>query len=183
MKCKILHETKGRMRIHFCQNTMSISQADIADAYFKSIKGIDDVKVYERTSDLIIYYSFERAELISILSKFSFENDDVKSIEVVGTTRQIQREYEEKLIMTVFMRYVRKLFFPAPLRLVISYIKAVKYIFKALKSLIKFKLDVSVLDAVAITVSLIRGDFETASSVMFFLKSVKSLRSGHIKSR
>lgn len=56
MKCKILHETKGRMRIHFCQNTMSISQADIADAYFKSIKGIDDVKVYERTSDLIIYY-------------------------------------------------------------------------------------------------------------------------------
>ena len=170
MKCKILHETKGRMRIHFCQNTMSISQADIADAYFKSIKGIDDVKVYERTSDLIIYYSFERAKLISILSKFSFENDDVKSIEVVGTTRQIQREYEEKLIMTVFMRYVRKLFFPAPLRLVISYIKAVKYIFKALKSLIKFKLDVSVLDAVAITVSLIRGDFETASSVMFLLK-------------
>lgn len=170
MKCKILHETKGRMRIHFCQNTMSISQADIADAYFKSIKGIDDVKVYERTSDLIIYYSFERAKLISILSKFSFENDDVKSIEVVGTTRQIQREYEEKLIMTVFMRYVRKLFFPAPLRLVISYIKAVKYIFKALKSLIKFKLDVSVLDAVAITVSLIRGDFETASSVMLLLK-------------
>lgn len=170
MKCKILHETKGRMRIHFCQNTMSISQGDIADAYFKSIKGIDDVKVYERTSDLIIYYSFERAKLISILSKFSFENDDVKSIEVVGTTRQIQREYEEKLIMTVFMRYVRKLFFPAPLRLVISYIKAVKYIFKALKSLIKFKLDVSVLDAVAITVSLIRGDFETASSVMFLLK-------------
>lgn len=170
MKCKILHETKGRMRIHFCQNTMSISQADIADAYFKSIKGIDDVKVYERTSDLIIYYSFERAKLISILSKFSFENDDVKSIEVVGTTRQIQREYEEKLIMTVFMRYVRKLFFPAPLRLVISYIKAVKYIFKALKSLIKFKLDVSVLDAVAITVSLIRGDYETASSVMFLLK-------------
>lgn len=149
---------------------MSISQADIADAYFKSIKGIDDVKVYERTSDLIIYYSFERAKLISILSKFSFENDDVKSIEVVGTTRQIQREYEEKLIMTVFMRYVRKLFFPAPLRLVISYIKAVKYIFKALKSLIKFKLDVSVLDAVAITVSLIRGDYETASSVMFLLK-------------
>ena len=170
MKCKILHETKGRMRVHFYQNTMSINQADIADAYFKSINGIDDVKVYERTQDLIIYYSFERNELISILSKFSFENEDVKSIEVVGTTRQIQREYEEKLIMTVFMRYFRKLFFPAPLRLVISYIKAIKYIFKALKSLIKFKLDVSVLDAVAITVSLIRGDFETASSVMFLLK-------------
>lgn len=82
MKCKILHETKGRMRIHFCQNTMSISQADIADAYFKSIKGIDDVKVYERTSDLIIYYSFERAKLISILSKFSFENDDVKALKL-----------------------------------------------------------------------------------------------------
>lgn len=170
MKCQILHESKNRMRVHFCQNSMTINEADIVDAYFKSIDGIDDIKVYERTCDLIIYYSVDRGELIEILSKFSYDNDDVKSIEVIGTSRLIQRTYEEKLVMTVFLRYVRKIFYPMPLRIALSYIKSIKYILKALKSLAKGKLDVSVLDAVAITVSLIRGDFETASSVMFLLK-------------
>lgn len=149
---------------------MTIEEADKADAYLKSISGIDDVTVYERTGDLIIYYSFDRNELIEILAHFSFENDEVKNIEIVGTARLVQREYEEKLIMTITLRYFRKIFYPLPLRIALAYIKSIKYILKALKSLAKGQLSVSVLDAVAITVSLIRGDFETASSVMFLLK-------------
>lgn len=149
---------------------MTVEEADKADAYLKSIGGIDDVKVYERTCDLIIYYSFDRSKLIEILAQFSFENDEVKYIEIVGTARLVQREYEEKLIMTIALRYFRKIFYPLPLRIALAYIKSVKYILKALKSLARGKLNVSVLDAVAITVSLIRGDFETASSVMFLLK-------------
>lgn len=149
---------------------MTIEEADKADAYLKSINGIEDVTVYERTCDLIIYYSFDRSELIEILAQFSFENDEVKNTEVVGNARLVQREYEEKLIMTIALRYFRKIFYPFPLRIALAYIKSVKYILKALKSLAKGKLNVSVLDAVAITVSLIRGDFETASSVMFLLK-------------
>lgn len=149
---------------------MTIEEADKADAYLKSISGIDDVTVYERTCDLIIYYSFDRSELIEILAHFSFENDEVKNIEIVGTARLVQREYEEKLIMTIALRYFRKIFYPLPLRIALAYIKSIKYILKALKSLAKGQLSVSVLDAVAITVSLIRGDFETASSVMFLLK-------------
>ena len=149
---------------------MTIEEADKADAYLKSISGIDNVTVYERTSDLIIYYSFDRSELIEILAHFSSENDEVKNIEIVGTARLVQREYEEKLIMTIALRYFRKIFYPLPLRIALAYIKSIKYILKALKSLAKGQLNVSVLDAVAITVSLIRGDFETASSVMFLLK-------------
>lgn len=149
---------------------MTIEEADKADAYLKSIRGIDDVTVYERTGDLIIYYSFDRSELIEILAHFSFENDEVKNIEIVGTARLVQREYEEKLIMTITLRYFRKIFYPLPLRIALAYIKSIKYILEALKSLAKGQLNVSVLDAVAITVSLIRGDFETASSVMFLLK-------------
>lgn len=149
---------------------MTIEEADKADAYLKSISGIDDVTVYERTGDLIIYYSFDRSELIEILAHFSFENDEVKNIEIVGTARLVQREYEEKLIMTIALRYFRKIFYPLPLRIALAYIKSIKYILKALKSLAKGQLNVSVLDAVAITVSLIRGHFETASSVMFLLK-------------
>lgn len=149
---------------------MTIEEADKADAYLKSISGIDDVTVYERTGDLIIYYSFDRSELIEILAHFSFKNDEVKNIEIVGTARLVQREYEEKLIMTITLRYFRKIFYPLPLRIALAYIKSIKYILKALKSLAKGQLNVSVLDAVAITVSLIRGDFETASSVMFLLK-------------
>lgn len=149
---------------------MTIEEADKADAYLKSISGIDDVTVYERTGDLIIHYSFDRSELIEILAHFSFENDEVKNIEIVGTARLVQREYEEKLIMTIALRYFRKIFYPLPLRIALAYIRSIKYILKALKSLAKGQLNVSVLDAVAITVSLIRGDFETASSVMFLLK-------------
>lgn len=149
---------------------MTIEEADKADAYLKSIRGIDDVTVYERTGDLIIYYSFDRSELIRILAHFSFENDEVKNIEIVGTARLVQREYEEKLIMTITLRYFRKIFYPLPLRIALALFKSIKYILKALKSLAKGQLNVSVLDAVAITVSLIRGDFETASSVMFLLK-------------
>ena len=149
---------------------MTIEEADKADVYLKSISGIDDVTVYERTGDLIIYYSFDRSELIEILAHFSFENDEVKNIEIVGTARLVQREYEEKLIMTITLRYFRKIFYPLPLRIALAYIKSIKYILSALKSLAKGQLNVSVLDAVAITVSLIRGDFETASSVMFLLK-------------
>lgn len=149
---------------------MTIEEADKADAYLKSISGIDDVTVYERTGDLIIHYSFDRSELIEILAHFSFENDEVKNIEIVGTARLVQREYEEKLIMTIALRYFRKIFYPLPLRIALAYIKSIKYILNALKSLAKGQLNVSVLDAVAITVSLIRGDFETASSVMFLLK-------------
>jgi heavy metal translocating P-type ATPase len=158
------------MRVHFCKENMTIEEADKADAYLKSISGIDDVTVYERTGDLIIHYSFDRSELIEILAHFSFENDEVKNIEIVGTARLVQREYEEKLIMTIALRYFRKIFYPLPLRIALAYIKSIKYILKALKSLAKGQLSVSVLDAVAITVSLIRGDFETASSVMFLLK-------------
>lgn len=158
------------MRVHFCQGAMSVEQADIAEAYLKSLGGIDNAVVYERTGDVILYYSADRAEVIKILSEFSYDNEDVKAIEVVGNTRLIQREYEEKLTMTVLMRYVRRVLYPMPLRIALAYIKSIKYIVKALKSLAKFKLDVSVLDAVAIGVSLIRGDFETASSVMFLLK-------------
>lgn len=79
MKCQILHETKNRMRVHFCKENMTVEEADKADAYLKSINGIEDVTVYERTSDLIIYYSFDRSELIEILAHFSFENDEVKT--------------------------------------------------------------------------------------------------------
>ena len=111
MKCQILHETKNRMRVHFCKENMTVEEADKADAYLKSIGGIEDVTVYERTSDLIIYYSFDRSELIEILAQFSFENDEVKNIEVVGTARLVQREYEEKLIMTIALRYFRKIFY------------------------------------------------------------------------
>ena len=149
---------------------MTIEEADKVDAYLKSISGIDDVTVYERTGDLIIYYSFDRSELIEILAHFSFENDEVKNIEIVGTARLVQREYEEKLIMTIILRYFRKIFYPLPLRIALAYIKSIKYVLKALNSLAKGQLNVSVLDAVAITVSLIRGDFETASIVMFLLK-------------
>ena len=158
MKCQILHETKNRMRVHFCKENMTIEEADKADAYLKSISGIDDVTVYERTGDLIIYYSFDRSELIEILAHFSFENDEVKNIEIVGTARLVQREYEEKLIMTIILRYFRKIFYPLPLRIALAYIKSIKHILKALKSLAKGQLNVSVLDAVAIAVSLIRGN-------------------------
>ena len=169
MKCKIMHESKGRMRVRFCIRRMTLKQADIAEYSLSAIVGVTRVQVFDRTCDIVISYTCPREKIIRRLSTFAF--DDVENISLLPerTGRELSKQYEEKLAAVVIRRFVNKLILPLPVRRVMAVIKAAKYIFRGLKCLLKGRLEVSVLDATAIGVSLLRGDFKTAGSVMFLL--------------
>ncbi|EWM54788.1 heavy metal translocating P-type ATPase [Ruminococcus flavefaciens] len=169
MKCKIMHESKGRMRVRFCIKRMTVRQADIAEYALSAVIGVTRVQVFERTCDVIIAYTCPREKVIQELSCFSFESEEKISLVPERTGRELNKNYEEKLAAVVIRRYINKLILPQPIRRIIAFIKAAKYIFRGLKCLLKGRLEVSVLDATAIGVSLFRGDFKTAGSVMFLL--------------
>ena len=167
MKCKILHEGPGRLRVHMMGNSMSLRQADILEAYLKKLDGMESVKVYDRTGDAVICYTGSREAVLRSLAVFSYEKSEELAPE--HSSRELNREFEDKLVFTVLRRAGSKLFLPMSIRTFIAIFRSIKYIKAGLTSLLHGRLAVSVLDATAVTVSMIRGDFETAGSVMFML--------------
>ena len=167
MKCKILHESHGRMRIHTVQPRMTVEQADILEYYLKARAGVLDVKVNDRTGDAIITYEGTREGIVEALSRFSYQENAGLVPEHTG--RALNREYEDKLVLTVVNRVVNVLFFPQPLKRVLTGIKAIPYLLKGIGTLLRGKIEVALLDAVAISASILTGDYDTASSVMFLL--------------
>ena len=148
---------------------MSLHQADILEYYLRAKPFVKTVKVYDRTGDAVICYKGERQAVIRALAVFSYEDKAAKALVPEHTGRELDREFENRFINALVMRYARKLLLPAPLRFAVSVLHALRYIKEALHSLAKGRLEVSVLDATAITVSLIRGEQKTAASVMFML--------------
>lgn len=169
MKCKILHESRGRIRVHLMCNRMTLHDADILEYYMRNIDGVTSVKVYDRTQDAIIIYKTERKNIIRTLAKFSFKAKEAIELVPEHTSRQLHRDFEDRLIFTTVSHIATKLFLPVPIRTALTLFRSIKYIRKGLKALLSRKLSVSVLDATAVSVSIIRGDFSTASSVMFML--------------
>ncbi|MBP3746333.1 MAG: heavy metal translocating P-type ATPase [Ruminococcus sp.] len=169
MKCKILHESKGRIRVRFCISRMTLKQADIAEYSLYAIVGVKRVQVFDRTCDIVIIYTCPREEIIQKLSHFSFDDEQNTALVPDRTGRELNRQYENKLAGVVMKRFVNKLVIPQPIRNIIAVFRAAKYIFRGLKCLLQGKLEVAVLDATAIGVSMTRGDFGTAGSVMLLL--------------
>ena len=169
MKFMIKHEAKGRMRIHAVQNRMSYAQADTLLYFLHSNKYVTFAKVYERTGDAVISYIGDRAEIIRTLQQFSYEKVDVPAGVIENSGRELNAKYQEKLIEKVVCRYASKMFLPYPVRACVTTFKSVKYIWKGLQCLWHRKIEVPVLDATAIGVSVFRNDIETAGSVMFLL--------------
>ena len=169
MKCKILHESAGRLRIRVMQNRMTSAQADILEYYLRNIDGVTGVKVFDRTCDAIIRYTCTRKNILAALAAFSYSEQNAVLVPE-HTGRELNRQYEEKLVFSAVGRILGKLFVPSPLRTVYCIFRGIGYSRRGLRTLMERKLEVSVLDAVAITVSLLRRDYNTASSVMFLLK-------------
>ncbi len=148
---------------------MSMHQADILEYYLRAKPFVKTVKVFDRTGDAVICYKGKRQSVIKALARFSYEDKTAIALVPEHTGRELDREFEDKLIKAVAMRYVRNLLLPAPLQFAMSIFYALRYVREALKCILKGRLEVSVLDATAITVSLIRGEQKTAASVMFML--------------
>ena len=167
MKCKIMHETRGRIRVRMEQNRMTLQQADILEYYLLSIPGVTEVKVYDRTCGATIRYSCPRQRVLDALARFTYEANTGLVPEHTG--RALNREFEDELVMKVVRRFCMKLFVPAPIRRIWTFIRSVKFIRRAWDSLRQGKVDIAVLDATSIVVSLIRGDWQSANSIMFLL--------------
>ena len=169
MKCKIIHESRGRLHVHLECARMSLDEADVLEYYMRSVDGVDEVKVYDRTRDAVICYRAERAAVINALAAFSFSAAEAIQLVPEHTTRELNRKFEDKLAMAVLRRTASKLFLPVPVTTAIAIVRSLKYIHEGLKALLHGRLSVAVLDATAVSVSMLRGDFSTASSVMFML--------------
>ncbi len=167
MKCTILHDTAGRIRVHLEQPRMSLLQADILEAYLRGTPGVADVTVHDRTGNATILYTGSRAPIVAALAAFSYERSAALAPE--HSVRALNREYEDKLIFRICRRYAVKLVFPAPLRAVRTVLRSLRFLREGVRCLLRGKIEVPVLDATAIAVSLLRGDFETAGSVIFLL--------------
>ena len=170
MKCTILHDTAGRLRVHLCCKRMTLRQADVLEYYLLAVDGVRSVKVYDRTRDAVVVYDVERERMIRALARFSFEKAEKLDLAPEHTSRTLNREFEDKLALTVMRRCASNLFLPAPVTSALAVIRSAKYIKEGLLALWHRKLSVAVLDATAVTVSMVRGDFATAGSVMFMLR-------------
>lgn len=170
MKCKILYKSKNRLRVHLFHKNMSLKEADIVEYYFRNIPQVKDVQVFDRTSDVVVLFGDDIDEIIDAFA--SFHMKDVNNISLVPThtTRELNREYENKLVDTICFHYIKKFFFPLSIKNFLTLINSFKYIKEGLKALFTNGLTVPVLDATAVSVSMLQNDYSTSSSVMFMLR-------------
>lgn len=175
LKFQIKHEIKGRMRFHvFQKKQMTCEQADILLYYLENMEGVESVKVYDRTADAVVCYKVDadglvRKNIIKGIQKFVYEKVEVPEGIIENSGRNLNREFQEKMIGQIMAHYARKILLPAPFRAVYTGVKSIGYIWKGIQTLAQRKLEVPVLDATAIGVSILRGNYDTASSVMFLL--------------
>ena len=169
MKFTIKHESRGRMRVHMEQYRMTYEQADTLLYVIHNHRNVTFVKVYDRTADAVIEYVGDREQIIELLRHFHYESANVPQTVIKTSGRELNNSYQEKLIGSVVWHYSKKLLLPWPIRTALTIGRSVKYIGIGLKCLLQRKIEVPVLDATAITVSLVTKDFSTASSIMFLL--------------
>ena len=169
MRFKIEHEIRGRVRLHICQKRMTCRQADQLEYFLTKLNGVISVKVVERNQDVVICYSDNREEMLKAIQRFSYEKAEAPESYLQNSGREMNGEYWEKMVNHVVLHYGKKIFLPLPVRTFLTTLKSVKYIWKGVRTLAKCRIEVPVLDATAIGVSMLRGDFSTASSVMFLL--------------
>lgn len=169
MKFNIKHESRGRIRIHLAQKRMSSVQAETLLYYLQNQNQVSFAKVYDRTGDAVICYEGERAAVIRMIQLFHYEEVELPTGLLESSGRALNNEYQEKLISKVIYHFGRKWLLPAPIRAIYTTVVSVKYIWKGIQTLAQGKIEVPVLDATAIGVSMLRGDYGTAGSVMFLL--------------
>ena len=169
MKCTILHEGKGRMRVHVEKVRMTLHRADVLEAYLNHHDAIVHAAVYERTGDVVITYTGRRSAAIAVLAGYKFDVPEYDALVTSADSRRLNREYQDKMFDLVAGRCLRKLFLPAPLDAAYTAFRSIRFLWKGVRCVLSRRLEVEVLDALSIGVSLLRGDFGTAGSVMFLL--------------
>lgn len=175
MKCKILHESKGRIRLHAMVSRMSLEEADQLEAYLTQLPRVRRATVYERTCDMVILYDGSRQDVIDGIAAFRFDRESMVASTPESSPRALNRYYQERMTRLIGGRLLRVLFVPMRIRRILAVVNAWRFIRKGIRCLLKGKMDVSILDALSISISILRGDYATATSVMFMLRLSEEL--------
>lgn len=170
MKCKILHESSGRIRLRAEMRRMTMEEADQLEAYLAALPGVRQATVYERTCDMVILYREGRKQVLDGVAAFRFDREAMVASTPENSGRALNRQYQERLVNMVLFRAARVLFLPTPLQQLYTLFRSVRYLWHGARCLLRRKLEVEVLDALSIGVSIIRNDYSTAASVMFLLR-------------
>ncbi len=170
MNAIIEHESRGRIRLRFLQRQMTMQQADLLEAWFQQVSGVLQVTVHDRTKCITIRYQGDRAKILDAVRKFSWQKAEQTITLPAQSSRELSREFQEKLVGKVAMKLVSTVFFPAPWRIVRVLWHAIPFIRRGLHCVFGLKMKVELLDAISIGVSILRRDFSTAGSVMFLLE-------------
>ena len=157
------------MRVHVCNVRMTLHRADVLEAYLNHHDAIEKATVYERTGDVVLYYRGRRADAVQALSRYKFDQPELDALVTTADSRKLNQEYQEKMCDLVAGHFFRKLFLPAPIRAAYTVWRSIAFVWKGVRCLLHRRLEVEVLDALSIGVSVLRGDFSTAGSVMFLL--------------
>ena len=157
------------MRVHVCNVRMTLHRADVLEAYLNHHDAIEKATVYERTGDVVLYYRGRRADAVQVLSRYKFDQPELDALVTTADSRKLNQEYQEKMCDLVAGHFFRKLFLPAPIRVAYTVWRSIAFVWKGVRCLLRRRLEVEVLDALSIGVSVLRGDFSTAGSVMFLL--------------
>ena len=157
------------MRVHVCNVRMTLHRADVLEAYLNHHDAIEKATVYERTGDVVLYYRGRRADAVQALSRYKFDQPELDALVTTADSRKLNQEYQEKMCDLVAGHFFRKLFLPAPIRAAYTVWRSIAFVWKGVRCLLRRRLEVEVLDALSIGVSVLRGDFSTAGSVMFLL--------------
>ena len=157
------------MRVHVCNVRMTLHRADVLEAYLNHHDAIEKATVYERTGDVVLYYHGRRADAVQALSRYKFDQPELDALVTTADSRKLNQEYQEKMCDLVAGHFFRKLFLPAPIRAAYTVWRSIAFVWKGVRCLLRRRLEVEVLDALSIGVSVLRGDFSTAGSVMFLL--------------
>ena len=157
------------MRVHVCNVRMTLHRADVLEAYLNHHDAIEKATVYERTGDVVLYYRGRRADAVQALSRYKFDQPELDALVTTADSRKLNQEYQEKMCDLVAGHFFRKLFLPAPIRAAYTVWRSIAFVWKGVRCLLRRRLEVEVLDALSIGVSVLRGDFGTAGSVMFLL--------------
>ena len=170
MKFQIEHESRGRIRIRAVQKRMTLEQADLFEAWLGQLKGVSQATVHERTCCAVICYQGDRNELITAISRFSYQAKGMDALMPIHSSRELNRTYQEKLVSMTAFKFLRRLYLPAPLNAIYTVCCGIPYVWRAARCVAKRRMKVELLDGVSIGISLVRQDFGTAGSVMFLLR-------------
>ena len=170
MKFQIEHESRGRIRIRAVQKRMTLEQADLFEAWLGQLRGVSQATVHERTCCAVICYQGDRNELITAISRFSYQAKGMDALMPIHSSRELNRTYQEKLVSMTAFKFLRRLYLPAPLNAIYTVCCGIPYVWRAVRCVAKRRMKVELLDGVSIGISLVRQDFGTAGSVMFLLR-------------